>query len=113
MFKIDVTNDAYQTQTLTLDDGTEIYVSLYFIPMQRMWVFETIQYEDIIINSTTISNNPNILYQFKNVLPFGIACKSSDNREPMFIDDFQQGRSNLYLLTKEEVKQYEEILKNG
>lgn len=113
MYIIDVSNDAYQTQTLVLDDGTEVELALYFIPLQRMWVFESITHEDTVINSTTISNNLNILHQYKNQIPFGIACKSDDDREPMFIDDFQEGKSRLYLLTSEEVQQYAEILENG
>ncbi len=111
MYQIqNLTNDARQKQTLALPDGTFIVLEIYFIEMQQGWFITNLTYGDFVLRGVRISNSPNILYQYKNQIPFGLACFSVANREPMLSDDFVSGNSKLYVLTEEEVQEYAEIL---
>lgn len=105
-----ITSAPLQQQALTLDDGTRVTIKLYFRPMQYGWFLEELTYGSFVLRGLRISNSPNMLYQWRNLLPFGIACFSSGNREPMLQQDFSSGASKLYLLTKAEVDRYTEIL---
>lgn len=105
-----ITTDSLQEQTLLLPDGTGIVMTLYFMPMQYCWLIQSLVYGDFQLNGLRICNNPNMLRQFINQIPFGLACYTTGNREPTQQQDFQSGNSILYLLTADEVAQYEEFL---
>lgn len=111
MFQVqNLTNDTRQKQTLVLPDGSQIQLSIYFIPMQLGWFITSLVYKDFVLNGLRISNSPNMLYQFRNQIPFGLACFSSDNREPALQDDFATQASQLFVLSEDEVNQYTEFL---
>lgn len=105
-----ITQDARQRQIVPLDDGTSFEISLYYIPMQLGWFIEEIIYGDFKLESMRVVNSPNMLFQFKNFLPFGLACISIDNREPSQKEDFSSGQSQLFVLTQIEMKEYEAYL---
>lgn len=105
-----VSANTFQQQTLTLPDGSTFLLQLYFRPMQYGWFINTLVYKNFTINGMRIVVSPNMLRQFKNQIPFGIACFSKGNREPSQQQDFVSGACNLYLLTAAEVIQYEEFL---
>jgi hypothetical protein len=111
MYRIErITNDAYQKQNLVLSDGTQVVLTMYFVPMQYGWFITELVYGDFILKGLRITNSPNILHQFRNKIPFGLACFSKAKREPMFIDDFSQQNSKLYILTSSEVTYYSGLL---
>lgn len=105
-----VTNDTRQRQTVPLDDGSTFEIAIYFMPMQYGWFIEELIYGDFKITCMRIVNSPNILHQFKNQLPFGLACISNEDREPALQDDFSSGASSLFVLSSTEVKEYEDYL---
>lgn len=108
-----ITNDTTQTQNLILPDGTTLSISMYFVPMQYGWFITNLSVGSFILNGLRITNSPNMLYQFKNQITFGLACVSSSQREPSQQDDFSSGASSLYILTSDEVELYSEFLSNG
>lgn len=108
-----ITNDPFQTQDLILPDGSILSLTLYFIPLQYAWVITNLTYGSFVLNGFRISNSPNMLYQYKNQIPFGIACFSVDNREPSLQNDFSSGASKLFLLSAAEVQAYSEFLSGG
>lgn len=111
MFRIEnITSDAKQKQRLLLPDGTAISLSIAFVEMQLGWFITELVYGSFTVNHIRISNNPNILRQFKNLIPFGLACFSSGSREPSLLQDFSSGNSILYILSEAEVLEYEGIL---
>jgi hypothetical protein len=111
MFRIqNLTDQPRQKQTLFLPDGTFIQMSIYFIPMQLGWFIPSLVYQGFVLNGLRITNSPNFLYQFKNQIPFGIACFSDQEREPTQQEDFLSGASRLFVLTAEEVEQYTRFL---
>lgn len=105
-----ISNDPLQKQTIVLDDGTTFEITLYFRPLQLGWFIEKLVYKDFVLTGVRVCNLPNILKQFKSQIPFGIACFSTGDREPSQLEDFSSGNSNLYVLTTDEVLDYEAFL---
>lgn len=105
-----ITSDPLQKQTIILADGSPLTITVSFRPMQFGWFFEEITWGDVTIEGMRICVSPNMLRQFKNLIPFGIACFSAGNREPTQQDDFSSGAASLYVLSEADVQAYEDIL---
>lgn len=108
-----ITNDALQSQEIILPDGTSFQLTLYFMPMQYCWLIRSLVYGDFTLNGLRISVSPNMLHQWRNQIPFGIACSCVSDREPTQQQDFITGAAKLYLLSQDEVNQYTEVLAGG
>lgn len=108
-----VTSDTLQTQKIILADGSQALLTLNFKPMQYGWFINELSYGNVTINGMRVCVSPNILFQFKNQLPFGIACFSTASREPSQQNDFVSGNANLYLLTAAEVNDFSEFISGG
>lgn len=108
-----ITTSPLQTQNLTLPDSTIITLQLYFIPMQSGWFITNLTYGTFVLNGMRITNNSNLLLQFQNIIPFGLACYSTANREPSLQQDFSSGASKLYVLDAAEVAEYYALLTSG
>jgi hypothetical protein len=104
------TDNPKQKQTLQLPDGTFIVISLYFIPMQQGWFIQNLSYGKFVLSGVRVTNSPNILHQYRNQIPFGLACFSTQDREPSLAQDFVTGASKLYILTKQECDQFTGLL---
>lgn len=102
----------WQRKAQVLPDGSIVTLILYFIPMQQSWFIQELTYGDFILRNIRITTYPNILYQWRNILPFGIACHTIDFRNPSFQEDFSSGASKLYFLTETEVTEFTSLL-NG
>lgn len=102
-----------QTQTLILETGETFSMTIYYRPNQTGWFINQLTYQDFELNGIRICNSPNLLYQFQNKLPFGLACFSKANREPMLQEDFYSGASKLYVLTEAEVQEYAAYLRSS
>jgi hypothetical protein len=113
MFQIEnLTDNALQVQTLILEDGTSILMTLYFSQVAQGWFIQNLTYGTFILSGFKVVNSPNLLYQWQNILPFGLACFSINNNaiDPSFVGDFLSGNSSLYILTQAECQQYAEFL---
>ena len=108
-----ITEDTKQTKTINLPDGTFFTMTIYFIPMQYGWFITELTYQDFTVKGVRICNSPNMLHQFKNQIPFGLACFTSEQREPSQQEDFFSGASQMFLLSEEEVIEYTEFLADG
>ena len=108
-----ITSDPLQQQTLILYTGVPMTLQIYFRPRQQGWFINSLTYLTFTLNGLRISNQLNMLRQWKNIIPFGMACISTDNREPGLIQDFSSGASNLYILSAAEVAEYEAYLAGG
>lgn len=111
MLKIQqVTSDARQTQNLILPDGSLLGFSLYFSLQQAGW-FASLTYGDFVLNGMRVVVSPNMLRQYQNLLPFGLACFSTtQKREPTQQQDFSSGAFELAVLTDEETVAFEQYL---
>lgn len=112
MFRIqNLTINPKQRQSLILPSGERISISIAFVPMQLGWFITNLTYNSFTISGVRISNSPNLLYQYRNQIPFGLACFSIfAAREPTQQDDFFSGASKLFILTEAEVDSYVELL---
>jgi hypothetical protein len=105
-----ITDDYLQIKSLVLPSGSKIVMSLYYMPIQTGWFITNLTYGTFQLNGLRITNSPNMLHQFKNKIPFGLACFSSTTREPNLLQDFLSGSSSLYILTPAEVAAYSRAL---
>lgn len=108
-----ITSDPLQQQTLILQDGSPVLFQIYFRPNQLGWFVNELSWNTFTLRGLRITNSPNMLNQWKNLLPFGLACFSMANREPSLQQDFSSGTSKLYLLSAAEVAEYTAFLKSG
>lgn len=108
-----ISTDPRQRQTLNLKDGTAFTMEIYFVDLQLGWFITELTYLDFTLNGLRITNSPNMLQQFRNQIPFGLACFSKQDREPQLIQDFATENSKLYILTPAEVEEFNEILTGG
>ena len=106
MVLIDNLSDAADMQTaLQLPDGSTATLELIFLGAVNRWVFN-IAHPDFpagAYNGQMLCVHPNILRQFKNLLPFGIAVVSATGNDPVNIEDFANGSIMLYLLDAADV----------
>jgi len=86
---------------------------MYYSQQQYGWYFLNLTYGTFELNGLRITVNPDMLYQWKNLIPIGLACVTTANREPTQLQDFSSGLFQLYVLTQAEVQQYTEFLHNG
>ncbi|MEE0059283.1 MAG: hypothetical protein UE295_00490 [Acutalibacteraceae bacterium] len=101
-----ITDQPKQELLVRLKGQNVIVLKLEYISQQIGW-FLSYEYEGKISNCHRITNCYNILREAQNTLPFGIACTVTDGQEPYFLDDFKEGRANLYILSKDEVEYVE------
>ncbi len=99
--------DAYVQQLKqVLNDGTSFNLDIQWVQQQQGWFINSLVYGTFTLTGLRICNNPNMLYQWQNILPFGLACFSTGNREPSLQEDFASGASQLFVLTTTEVANY-------
>ena len=91
-----------QSWQIILDDGTLVSILLRYCDNQKGW-FYSLSYGTFSVTNRRLVTGPNILRQFRAVIPFGIALLTSDGQEPVLIDDFQTGRASFYVLNDEDV----------
>ena len=99
-----------QIITLTLEDGSAITVTLEYRPQQLGWFFSVLWNGSdpaTQINGLRMTVFPNVLRQWRNLLPFGLACITQDNREPMAADAFSSGYATMLLLDAADVARVE------
>lgn len=107
-----ITDNPSQTMILRLETGQSINFDLFYSYNQSGWFFN-LTYGSFIINGKRIVNSPNLLREFRNILPFGLSCTVADKHEPVFIDDFKNGRAVLYTLNQSDVDQIESLIAAG
>jgi len=104
-----ITAQAYQRFALTGNPGQRTVATLRYLPSQEIWSLD-IEYNDFTLRGIAITQSPNMLRAYKNLIPFGLVCQTIDGLDPMFIDDFATQRARLYLLTADEVEEIEQGL---
>ncbi len=104
-----ITDAPKQEQTLILPNDQQATLYLEFKPQQTGW-FMTLTYGAFVVRNMRVVNSPNILRQFKNLIPFGFGCFLDDKQEPLFVGDFQSERAKLYILDEAEVGEFEDYL---
>ena len=102
-----ISNEGRQKFTILLDeDNSAIVISLTYKPTQLGW-FCDIEYEKkgFSVYGMRVTNNYNLLNQWHNILPFGLACVCKDGQDPLSIQDFLVGRAEVIVLSQSEVEE--------
>lgn len=116
MYRIDgISAYTYQKQRLILPNGDPIILTIRFDPLQYGWFITELTYEptDFVLKGARIVMNPNMLYQYRKLIPFGLACFTNSGQEPSQQEDFSSGAATLYLLSQEEVEEFAAGLADG
>lgn len=108
-----ISSDALQSQTLVLSDGTQVQLQMRFVPLQYGWFISQLNYGDFALQGYRIVASPNMLHQYINQIPFGLACFVSGGRDPTQQQDFSSGAAQLYVLTHAECLEYAAFLSGG
>lgn len=106
-----LTDDPAQNVTITLPDGSTAILSLDYSPQQAGWFFG-VQYPTNGFNVTgqRLCTFPNVLQQFQNAIPFGMACSTSGDVEPTGQETFVDGTTDLYLLNSNDVAYVNDVV---
>lgn len=97
-----ITSDYKQKLLITIYNQEQLTIKLEYSISNYQWIM-SLEYLDKSINGIRVCLNSNLLYQWKNILPFGIACLSFNNAEPYLVEDFLSGNVVLYILDNTEI----------
>ena len=107
MNRIDnLTGFADQTTNLILADGSTASIRFKFDGATERWRID-VAYGTRKINSVGLCCHPNILRQWRHVIPFGLACVTPNMSDPVRAEDFTIGRVKMYLLSQTDVANVE------
>jgi hypothetical protein len=98
-----------QTFKTPIEAGGQAEITLIYGPITRMW-YANIKYGTCTINGVRLARSVNVMHQYRNACPFGIAVITRDEAEPFLINDFSTGRVQIGILTREEVQEYQGFL---
>ena len=101
-----LTDQPNQEFPITLPDGTTATLDLEFWPQQLGWYYNLTwdgQTPAFGLNGQYLAASPNLLRQWRNVIPFGIAITTLDGQDPTNQEDFVNGNCTLLLLNASDV----------
>lgn len=104
-----ITENPSQVMSLVLENGNNINLNLRYSQNQKGWFYD-LSYLGFNLYGRRVVTSPNMLRQFKNYIPFGLAVVTTDGHEPVFIEDFKNKRASMYTLNEEDVATVEELL---
>lgn len=111
MVLIDNLTDAANQQTaLQMPDGTTGTLALVYNGATQRWVFSVTHqgFQGGALNGQMLCVHPNILRNFKNLIPFGLAVVTSSGSDPVSVQDFANGSAQIFLLDASDVAAIEE-----
>lgn len=108
-----LTQSPNQIHQLVLDNNDTAEFKLRYYARMLSWYFD-LTYNNKTINNVKIVLHPNILRQFRNILPFGITFFTDNGSpiEPFQKTDFSTGRVKMGILNSEEVNLIESEVYN-
>jgi hypothetical protein len=88
-----------QSTSILLADGSTVKIRLRYAAGVERW-FVDVSYPKIQLelNGLGVCVHPNLLRNWRAVIPFGIAVTSLDGADPVRMDDFSSGRISIYVL---------------
>jgi hypothetical protein len=101
-----LTDDADQKVSVSLPDGSLMQLEFIYRPGIQRWTVD-INYGTFQLVGFILACGPNILRQWRNLLPYGMAVQSTDLIDPVLISDFLNGRISVYILWEAELQQVE------
>lgn len=93
MFPINnLTLSASQTTGVQLADGTTVTLAFYYRPAVQRWTFD-VTYKSFIAKGLGLSTHPNLLRDWRAIIPFGLQVVTADGTDPFMASDlsYNQG----------------------
>lgn len=97
-----LTDAADQVMTVTIADGSLATLEFFYRPAVQRWTLD-ITHPLLTMHGFNVCLGPNILRQWRNIIPFGIAVTSTIGLDPIQVDDFANGVCSVYTLSAAEV----------
>jgi hypothetical protein len=107
-----ITDQASQLTRVILEDGTLLSLTLTYHPTIQRWVID-VSHPDLTVSGINLTQNPNILREWRNLINFGLACIAQDGVDPFDVEDFANGRVQLLSLNQDDVTSIEEEVYGG
>ncbi len=101
-----LSDEADQVAKVVLADGSVVAFEFFYLAAIERWAF-SVSHPDIEMDRSILCAGPNVLRDFRNIIPFGLGCYSTDGADPFYIEDFASGRITLYVLDASEVAFFE------
>ncbi len=108
-----INDQAAQIILVTIEDGSRATLTLYWRPQQNGWYFDldwpgsaNIQVPFASYNRRVVTAG-NLLRQFRELLPFGLAVFTPDNEDPSTRTCWADGSATLVLLNSADVARVE------
>lgn len=102
-----LTDNSKQSLIFVLENNTTFTLYLEFRSNINSW-FYSITKDNFILNNKKLVMSPNILFQFTNILNFGISVLVNDGQDPSAIDDFINERVRLFVIENSEKQEIED-----
>lgn len=99
---------ADQMVTVPLPDGSTVQFEFFYRAGIQRW-FLNVSHPLLTLVGFGITQGPNILRQWRNIIPFGMNVKAVDFIDPIQSTDFQSGRVVIRILNSSEVQAVEQI----
>lgn len=100
------TDAANQLFNVPLADASILQLAFIFRGATQRWTVDIV-HPQLTLHGFDLCLGPNIVRQWRNVVPFGIALTSVDDLDPVQPQDFQTGRVSVFILSPAEVQQVE------
>lgn len=102
MIQLTTLNDSpNQETTVQLADGSVVTLRFIYRPSVQRWSVD-VEHESIApggkIDGKGLCTHPNLLRQWRNTIPFGLSVISTDQQDPVSLQDFVSGRITVYVL---------------
>ena len=98
-----ITDAPNQQMDVLIEGGTVATLTLYYREQQQAWFYDINWNGNFICSGRQVVVHPNMLRQFRNLIPFGLAAFSPSNLEPLSQNAFADGTGTLVLLNATDV----------
>ena len=108
MYLISVLNDRpKQTFKAVIDGYDTAAITLEFKPEQLGW-FMSIVWGTFEMYNERLATSPNLLRQFKNIIPFGILIEGTEGIDPLKIDSWLTD-NKFYMIDQADIEEVETL----
>jgi hypothetical protein len=102
MIQIDsITAEYRQRMQLSITNYGYATLTISFKPNQLGWFFD-LEWQDFSVYNQKLTMAPNILRQYRKILPFGLMCINTTGIDPLVLESFVLD-TKLYLMDSAEV----------
>jgi len=101
-----LSDEPKQTTQIMLDDGSFVSLAVRYLPRPQVWMAD-VSWGNFSLNNFVLRCHPNLLRQWRHVIPFGIAILAEGDLDPFMVDDFKVGRVGFFLLNSDDIETVE------